>query len=557
MRTRTYVRLVTFVWSYLEGDMRHTVISLVGLASMMVLGAPAAAQNLPGTLTSIPTSDGYQLQAYVAVPSGQGSGPFPLVVMPSSWASSYTEYVGEANVLANDGYVVISYSSRGFGTGCALNPQCGYIDIAGPLTVGDVSTVISWALDHTPSNPNEIGVSGISYGAGTSLLAAENDPRIKAVASMSTWADLLASLDANQTPSLQGIGILSFASYLGKPGTLMTQVNEDVLATNFEGAVQTVLDDPDTPEREPITNIAKLNANGPAVFVANDFEDSLFVPSQLINFYDQLTVPKMMMLSHGDHTTAELLGAYGFPNEIYAAVNQWFDHYLKGVNNGIDTQPPVQLKSQTGAWSTFANWNAVEQGAVTYKLTQPTSCGLLYQCTGSLVTGSAGGWRYGITGGYLTVATTGVAIVSGALTGYLNLPPAVALSLVNRWNAGVWVGPMATQTQNLTGMPSLQLTVTPTSNQLTLVAYLYDVDASGIGQLITWKPYTITHVAAGVPQTIAMNLEATDWQVNPGDQLALVIDTDDLRYAGVTPLNSEMTFSASTAVPSTLTVSLH
>ncbi|GLQ95834.1 alpha/beta hydrolase family protein [Dyella mobilis] len=264
--------------------MRHAAVSFVLLASMFVLGAPAQAQSLPGTLTSISTPDGYQLQAYVAVPSGQGGGPFPLVVMPSSWASSYTEYVGEANVLANDGYVVISYSSRGFGTGCAANPQCGYIDIAGPLTVGDVSTVITWALNNTPSNPNEIGVSGISYGAGTSLLAAEHDPRIKAVASMSTWADLLASLDANQTPSLQGIGVLSLASYLGKPGALMAQVNQDVLAGNYAGSVQAVLGDPNTPARSPINDVAQINANGTAVFVANDFEDSLFVPSQVVNF---------------------------------------------------------------------------------------------------------------------------------------------------------------------------------------------------------------------------------------------------------------------------------
>ena len=538
--------------------MRHIAALLTLLASTIAVAAPAAAQSLPGTLTSIPTPDGYQLNAYVSVPTGQGSGPFPVVVMPSSWGISYVEYVGEADVLANDGYVVISYSSRGFGTTCALSSKCGYIDIAGPLTVGDVSTVITWALNNTPSNPNEVGVSGISYGAGTSLLAAESDPRIKAVASMSTWADLLASLDANQTPSLQGIALLSFASYLGKPGTLMTQVNEDVLASNYSGAVQAVLADPYTPGRSPITNIAKLNANGPAVLVANAFEDSLFVPSQLINFYNQLTVPKMLLFSHGDHATQELLGAVGFPNEIYSAVNSWFDHYLKGVNNGINTQQPVQLKSQTGVWSTFANWNAVQQGAVTYNLTQPKSCGLLYQCTGSLSSGAGGNWQYGITGGYLTAATTGVAFIGGALTGYLDLPPGVALSLVNRWNAAVWTGPVSTQTQNLMGMPSLQVTVTPTTHQLTLVAYLYSVDAStGIGQLITWKPYTLSNAAVGVPQTIAINLEATNWEIDPGDQLALVIGTDDLRYAGVTPLNSDITFSSSTATPSTLTVSLH
>jgi predicted acyl esterase len=533
--------------------MRHLAVGVLAIA----LAAPVAAQSLPGTSASIPTPDGYQLQAYVAVPSGQGNGPFPLVVMPSSWGDTSSEYVGEANLLANNGYVVISYSSRGFGTLCALNPQCGYIDIAGPLTVGDVSTVITWALNNTPSNPNEVGVSGISYGAGTSLLAAENDARIKAVASMSTWADLVGSLDANRTPSQQGIALLSFASYLGKPGTLMQQVNGDVLADNYAGAVQAVMADPNTPGRSAINNVAQINANGPAVFVANAFEDSLFVPSQLINFYNQLSVPKMMMFSHGDHTTAELSGASGFPNEIYAAVNKWFDHYLKGVNNGIDTQPPVQLKSQNGVWSTFANWNAVQQGAVTYNLTRPVPDILGLLPTGSLSTGAGGHWQSGITGGYLTAATTGIAFISGALTGYLDLPPGVALDLVDRSNAAVWVGPALSQAQNVSGLPSLQVTVTPSSNNATLVAYLYDIDPLGIGSLITWKPYSLTNVMAGVPETVSFNLEATNWQVPAGDQLALVIGSDDLRYAGVTPRGSSITFSSSSAAPSTLTVSLH
>lgn len=118
--------------------MRYVAMAFTWLIAM--LAVPAMAQSLPGALVSIPTPDGYQLQAYVAVPSG--SVPFPLVVMPSSWSESDTEYVGEANRLAGDGFVVISYSSRGFGLGCSLSPQCGYIDIDGPLTVGDASTVI-------------------------------------------------------------------------------------------------------------------------------------------------------------------------------------------------------------------------------------------------------------------------------------------------------------------------------------------------------------------------------------------------------------------------------
>lgn len=535
-----------------EGDMRYVAMMITLLVALMMT-ASVAAQGLPGSLVSIPTSDGYRLQAYVAVP--QGNGPFPLVVMPSSWGLNEVEYIGEANNLAADGFIVISYASRGFNVGCALDPTCGYIDIAGPLTIGDASTVITWALNNTPADPNEIGMSGISLGAGTSLLAAERDPRIKAVAALSVWSDIAASLDANQTPSSQAIGLLSVGSLLGKPGPLMQQVNVDVLVSNYAGAIQAVENDPDTPGRSPVTHVAALNTNRPAVLLANAFEDSLFPPGQLVAFYNQLTTPKMLLLTHGDHTTSEILGAVGFPNEVYAAVNQWFEHYLKAVPNGINTQLPVQLKSQTGIWSRFADWNAVQQGQLTYNLTQPV--GWLAP-TGNLSMGPGGSWQYGVTGGYLTAATTGVAFVSGALAGYLQLPPPVALALVNRANAAVWMGPVLTHTQTLAGLSPVQITVTPQTNQLTLIAYLYSVNAAtGIGELITWKPYTLLGVTAGVPQTIGVNLEATDWEIPAGNQLALVIGTNDLRYAGVTPLGSAVTFSSNAMAPSTLTVTLH
>src|ERR1700756_4147614 len=86
-----------------EDDMRYVAMMFTLLVSMLAIAMPAFAQSLPGSLVSIPTSDGYQLQAYVAVPSG--GGPFPLVVMPSSWSESDVEYIGEANKLARDGFI--------------------------------------------------------------------------------------------------------------------------------------------------------------------------------------------------------------------------------------------------------------------------------------------------------------------------------------------------------------------------------------------------------------------------------------------------------------------
>jgi hypothetical protein len=74
---------------------------------------------------------------------------------------------------------------------------------------------------------------------------------------------------------------------------------------------------------------------------------------------------------------------------------------------------------------------------------------------------------------------------------------------------------------------------------------------------MSWKPYTISDAQLGVAQTVNIRMEATDWEIDPGQQLALVIGSLDLRYDGVTPVGSAITLSNSTAKPSTLTVSLH
>ncbi|CTP84908.1 secreted esterase/lipase/thioesterase family protein [Xanthomonas translucens pv. phlei] len=211
--------------------MRTSVSRCIALCAMLLFSA--AAGGFSNQYRTIASWDGTKLGALVLVPQGQGPGPFPLVVMPASWSLPNLEYVGRASELASDGYVVVSFTSRGFWD------SAGQIDIAGVATVEDVSTVIDWALANTPANAKAIGVSGISYGAGTSLLAAARDPRIKAVAALSGWADLQASLYANATVSQQGVGLLvASGAITGRPGPDLAQISARVAGGDYDGAVQ-------------------------------------------------------------------------------------------------------------------------------------------------------------------------------------------------------------------------------------------------------------------------------------------------------------------------------
>lgn len=524
--------------------MRRLAIALAVIVASIGL-APVQADAAPGFSTAyqrIPGDGGTELGAVVLTPTGQGSGPFPLVVMPSSWGVPNLEYVGQGSKLAKAGFQVISYSSRGFWD------SAGGIDIAGPPTVADVSDVIDWAGEHTPADTNRVAAVGISYGAGVALLASAQDPRIKAVGALSGWADLIASLDPNDTVNLQAIAaLLALGNITGRPGPEMQSLQTKFLGGDFDGAITEA--EALAPVRSAATMVSQINTNHPAVFLANAFEDSIFPPTQYTDFFTRLTGPKRLLFAHGDHATPEVTGAIGLPNEVWDELAPWLRHYLTGADNGADQGAPVQLKSQQGVWRSYANWAAVGTPRTSY-LSKPAGLSR----TGGLQNSAATDWSNGIGAGVPTVADSGVAILSGALQGLLSIPTGVATPFVDRSFAGVWSGPTYSSKTVVNGSPRLHVTVTPSSKDTSLFAYLYDVDALGLGSLISHKPFTLRGATAGKARALDLRLEATSWEVPAGHHLVLVVDTVDPRYLGRSSLGTTLRFSSPAGDPAWLSV---
>ncbi|TDD23616.1 CocE/NonD family hydrolase [Kribbella turkmenica] len=521
------------------------VLALITFGPAVGARAGRVAATDAGFSTSyqrIPGAGGIEIGAVVLTPTGPGAGPFPLVVMPSSWGVPNVEYVGQGAKLARAGFQVITYSSRGFwDTG-------GRIDIAGPPTVADVSKVIDWADRHTPADTRKVAAVGISYGAGTVLLASAQDPRIKVVGAMSGWADLIASLNPNDTVALQSVaGLLALGNVTGRPGPEMASLQAKFLSGNFDGAIAEAKQL--APVRSARTVVDQINANTPAVFLANAFEDSIFPPTQYTDFFTRLTGPKRLLLAHGDHATPEATGAIGLPNETWDELAAWLHHHLTGADNGADEEAPVQLKSQRGVWRGYSTWAAVGEPRTAY-LTGPTGLSR----TGAFRTTPATGWSSGIGTGVPTLADSGVALVSGALQGLLSIPTGVATPLVDRSFAGVWSGPVHRSGVVVNGAPQLHLTVKPSGRVTSLFAYLYDVDAVGLGSLISHKPFTLRGATPGRAVPVDVRLEATSWEVPAGHRLVLVVDTVDPRYLGRSAIGETVTFSSPAGDPSSITV---
>ncbi|TXS16122.1 alpha/beta fold hydrolase [Streptomyces sp. ms191] len=471
---------------------------------------------------------GTVLKANVVTPAGaDGASRFPVIVLPTSWAVPQIEYLAQAQKLADSGYVVVSYNSRGFWQ------SGGEIETAGPKDVADASLVIDWALAHTPADPDKVGMAGVSYGAGISLLASAHDSRIKAVAALSGWADLIESIYSGRTQHLQAAAVLGGAGYLtGRPGPELRQILGDFLSSDLDKEDEMIAWGR---TRSAATQLDRINANGAAIMLGNAWGDTIFPPNQYASFYEKLTGPKRLEFRPGDHATAEATGLLGLPNDTWTSAHRWFDHYLKGVDNGIDREQPVRLKPRSdGGYESYPDWKSV--GADERKI----ALGGTQRIWANVDSGANGG----------------LVFLSNILDQLVQAPPTASIPLLPRAFAGVWQSERYGTAQQVRGTAKLHTTVTSTKESGTLVAYLYDVGPLGLGKLVSNAPYTFHGQTPGKPFTVDLELFSTAYDVPAGHRLAVVVDTVDPLYIEHNPTGARLTFSSPAGDPSYVSVPL-
>ena len=488
----------------------------------------AAASSAAARFVDIPGDGGTILKANVFTPKDAGQGAkYPSIVLPTSWAMPQIEYVAQAQKLADAGYVVVSYNSRGFWQ------SGGEIETAGPEDIADASKVIDWTLANTPADPSKVGMAGVSYGAGISLLAAGHDKRVKAVAALSGWGDLIDSIYSGRTQHAQAAALLGgLGTLTGRPSAELQQTLKDFLASDLDKEDEMIAWGA---KRSPATYLDEINDNGAAIMLGNAWGDTLFPPNQYAEFYERLTGPKRLEFRPGDHATAEATGLLGLPNDTWTSTRRWFDHHLKGEANGIDKEQPVQLKSRsTGGYEGYPDWKSV--GPTREKIAMAGSTTI----------------RTNVDSG----ANGGIAILSNALDQFLKIPPMASVPLLPRRYTGVWQSERYTTTQRVRGTAKLHTTLTGTKESGTLVAYLYDVGPLGLGKLVSNAPYTFHGKTPGKPFGVDLELFSTAYDVPAGHKLALVVDTVDPLYIEHNPSGAQLTFSSPAADPSYVSVPL-
>ncbi len=150
------------------------------LAISIALDGRGSAERLAEvTNVTIPGAGGPDVPAFVATPSG--AGPRPVVIMVHEFWGLNPDIVSKAELLAQEGYVVVAPSVFRTGTTGYL-PRAIYQTITTPAEEvnEDLDAVVAWVRKQPGSDATRIGITGFCFGGRTSLLYSLHNPSLQA-----------------------------------------------------------------------------------------------------------------------------------------------------------------------------------------------------------------------------------------------------------------------------------------------------------------------------------------------------------------------------------------
>jgi predicted acyl esterase len=315
---------------------RRFLVVHTAVVAALISAGPAVAAEFTQTDTKVTMSDG----ARIAVSYFEPAGPAPAAGWPavillhglgqrrvSADFSHWTPNRMAAQFLAPEGYAVLTFDARAHGE------SDGLFTLDGPRELADLRELLTWLTSGHPVDPRRVGAYGASYGGGLVWRAAVEGFPFAAIAPAATWTDLGEAL-APQALVRAGI-ILGFAQSIPRDryGPEEAALLADAIAERNIPALSAYVASRST--RPQLGNVRI------PTFMLQGRRDFAFDADQAIAAFRRLRGPKRLYLGDFGHAPAANPSA----EFEYAAtqIRAWFDHFLKGVSNGIDRRPSVEI----------------------------------------------------------------------------------------------------------------------------------------------------------------------------------------------------------------------
>lgn len=527
------------------------------LGVLLTAGAAAALPKIHPTnvtlqtlSTRIPASmpddngDPVTLDAEVIVPVL--SYPCPGIIWNHGFGGHKGNDRSEREAIARYGYVILSYTSRGFGD------TPGQVDLMGAKEQQDLLDAVDWLISpdnnvvHGAVIPDSIGQVGASYGGFHAWwLARSCHPAVKTVVVIATATDLYEALMPYDVEELLWPTGFYATGYRPEDENYSQDFHRIVLEMDTGLNCQ----DARTELMERAVKRRWANIRIP-VFIIQGINDSLFPANQAMEAYEELTARGV--------ETRLYLGGIGHPpavgdgpeiERLYDEALQWFEKHLKGKKDS-----EVPLISQSSIEVADARYfNNVWDGTVRRANVLASPGRTFYLCA----TSPQGGILSTEPSPYAlpilmtnTVAGSGLAyepVTSGLLgdQGIQMVDTSQLPTIVTFETA-----PMtALTTLDLAGIPKFDLQVSsvcqlPAGVQGALAAFqldpkVWDVDPDGNATLITRGAFseqvdaesldTLLQYRLPVHQ-VSFDIFATFYRFQAGHRLRITLATEDVPY---------------------------
>lgn len=518
------------------GSLRALIAAIFALGALIsftpALGAaelPAGAEELriPGGPTSATDTAPVSLDANIYMPA---TTPAPAVVIAHGFGGDKNGAASQAEKLTAAGFVVLTYSARGFGE------STGLISVNSPqFEVADAQKLIDFLATRpevqldAPGDPR-VGFTGGSYGGALSLLVAGYDKRVDALASDITWNDLQTSLFGQ---SVAG------SNELGAYKDLWTGFFFSVGLANPDGSV---------------TNCGRFSPDwcrayteSAATASITPAHSALMRASSPISITDKITVPSLISGGQAD-SLFPLAQTNANAQQIKAANPQTPVSVIwHGMGHDGGTNEGERLDSLMVNWFTKYLLGSDATVSAPFEVTIPS-----VSITGGgdhtdevVVTGDSYPGLFGSEQQQLVIAGPPQQILSpaGASPASITSLPGLGGNLAGNLGAlanAAFPGQSAffqtqplEQSARIIGSSQIQLTfssATPVQDAV-FFASLQVASSGGRSFLPQGLVAPIRFDSLdSTPQTVTVDLPAVALSVNSGDSLRLVVSTTDMAY---------------------------
>lgn len=494
--------------------------------------------------TRIPLADGTELAARIWLPASAQDVPVPAVLEYLPYRKNDMTAARDLTIhpeFAQAGYASIRVDIRGTGDSTGV-----MTDEYSETELSDGIEVLAWIGRQDWSN-GKVGVIGKSWGGFNGLqLAALQPPELAAIITICSTDDRYADDVHYNGGAIVGDQMLSWAStmwaYSARPQdpAIMGEGWREDWKKRIDGMPVNIEDWLTHQRRDDYWKHASVCEDPAAIQVPvlavggllDEYRTTLF------RLMETMTAPVHALLGPWAHNYPHQ-AMPGPAIDFIAESIRWWDHWMQGADNGVDSQPQVRAylpestpvgsdhSTRPGRWVAEQSWPSPAVTPTSHTAAEAVVAGPTTLSSTAPIGYTGGSWlQFGEPAGQA-----------------LDQAPDDALSWTATWDA--LEAPL-----DILGTPQATLTLNSTTDRGVIAVRLCDVSPDGESRLVTMGLFNLTHHAShehpepltpGEDVTVSFPLLSTAHRFAPGHRVRMSVSASFWPLLWPSPRQTDLT----------------